>query len=644
MNRIDTLHINNFKFFQIQEPIKLGGKHVLLYGENGSGKSSVYWSLYTLFEASLKPNDTQIRKYFSKVLFNGDDCLVNIHATETAVGSDDFSSFIELITDDEQPVTYRISTNDVGIRGDGNAKQINYASDYLNYRQILRFSSFQHSEPIDLFDVFRWSIFYYVRFLNIEFVREGNLFGLTSPAEMWAEIDKGPDEFDFEKPEYSEEEFEEYIHSPAFEKYIESFTTAQNELEKLIDYINANAEDYLKKLGYDDFKFVLAIKRSIFIFTHRPSDFKVNPFSISLTITEYQGQPKAVKKAHSFLNEARFSAMVIAIRFAILKQKLQENCLKFIVLDDLLLSLDMSNRQRVLDLILKEFTTNYQIISLTHDRSFYEITKEKIKNAGFEKQWMFYEMYIDDTDTASPPKPVIIPAKSKLKRAEEFIALHDYPAAGIYLRKECEDLIEQLLPDFLKYEVKTNKDGNPQSVPLSLNDRIGKLQEFCIKEGIVYEPIKDLKIYKDCFLNVVAHNDKESPLYKSELLSVLQALKELKKIKRTRHIVKSNKDLLFDLNNGAANTFHCSVRLKGNLLLTEEQGKAPRLSFFNQCEIRKTVVNGIENNEPFSENSIVDFYRRKCTDMGLQPDHDLFHLFRYQANPIQQKLDELLNT
>ena len=98
------------------------------------------------------------------------------------------------------------------------------------------------------------------------------------------------------------------------------------------------------------------------------------------------------------------------------------------------------------------------------------------------------------------------------------------------MRNECEDLIDQLLPNFLKYEVKTNHDGNPQTVPLTLNDRIGKLQEFCLKEGIAYEPIKDLKIYKDCFLNVVAHNDKESPLYKRELLSILQALKELKKV------------------------------------------------------------------------------------------------------------------
>ena len=61
MDKIDTLQIHNFKFFDQQEPIKLGGKHLLLYGENGSGKSSIYWALYTLFEASQKQNSEKIK-------------------------------------------------------------------------------------------------------------------------------------------------------------------------------------------------------------------------------------------------------------------------------------------------------------------------------------------------------------------------------------------------------------------------------------------------------------------------------------------------------------------------------------------------------------------------------------------------------
>jgi AAA15 family ATPase/GTPase len=53
MNRIKSIPINNFKFFPEFEPIQIGGKNILLYGENGSGKSSVYWALYTLLECSI---------------------------------------------------------------------------------------------------------------------------------------------------------------------------------------------------------------------------------------------------------------------------------------------------------------------------------------------------------------------------------------------------------------------------------------------------------------------------------------------------------------------------------------------------------------------------------------------------------------
>lgn len=44
--RLHELHINNFKFFPKQDPnsplLKIDGKNLLVYGENGSGKSTIY--------------------------------------------------------------------------------------------------------------------------------------------------------------------------------------------------------------------------------------------------------------------------------------------------------------------------------------------------------------------------------------------------------------------------------------------------------------------------------------------------------------------------------------------------------------------------------------------------------------------------
>lgn len=617
MNRIDTLHIHNFKFFQSQEPIKLGGKHMLLYGENGSGKSSVYWSLYTLFEASLKESDDQIQKYFSKTLFKGEDCLVNIHAPETAPGSDDFNSFIELTTDDAQPATYRISLNDVVIRGDGNAKQINYASDYINYRQILQFSSFQHSKPIDLFEVFRWNIFNYVRFSNVEFVREGNPIGLTSPAEMWTEIEKGPDEYEFEKPEYTDEEFEDYILSPAFEKYIESFTKAQDELQKLIDYINANAEDYLKKLGYNDFKFELGLKRSIFTFTQKPSDFEVNPFVISLTITEYQGQPKAVKKAHSFLNEARFSAMVIAIRLTILKRKLQENCLKFIVLDDLLISLDMSNREKVIEVLLSpEFSNNYQLIFLTHDFSFFQLCKRKIADAG-QTNWINYEMYVDEDNKL----PAILYSDTSYAKACNHLKKFDYAAAGNYFRKATEEIFENEFPREVTIadsgEKRTTLKGYLDAA-IRLYDRIGQSSAN----------LKTLDNYLFLLLNPLSHRAIDTNVYKTELGRVRTLLpKIIDEIKSLnfRELIPANNTIVIHFIQDATTEHEYFIKTTEPIYLINKNN-TPSISN-SKCKSfqSSTITNGgvpvLAVNEHYSFDNILALHRQIYTFKNRPYDH-----------------------
>lgn len=40
--RIDKIEVKNFKFFKDAFSLKVNRKNLLLYGENGSGKSSIY--------------------------------------------------------------------------------------------------------------------------------------------------------------------------------------------------------------------------------------------------------------------------------------------------------------------------------------------------------------------------------------------------------------------------------------------------------------------------------------------------------------------------------------------------------------------------------------------------------------------------
>ena len=62
--KIKNVEIENFKFFKDVFSINVDSKNILLYGENGAGKSSIYWSVYTHFQAYAKKQQ-EAQKYFT---------------------------------------------------------------------------------------------------------------------------------------------------------------------------------------------------------------------------------------------------------------------------------------------------------------------------------------------------------------------------------------------------------------------------------------------------------------------------------------------------------------------------------------------------------------------------------------------------
>lgn len=55
--RIQTIEITNFKAFLGIHKINVGGKNLFIYGENGSGKSSLYYALKDFFQSSIEDID-----------------------------------------------------------------------------------------------------------------------------------------------------------------------------------------------------------------------------------------------------------------------------------------------------------------------------------------------------------------------------------------------------------------------------------------------------------------------------------------------------------------------------------------------------------------------------------------------------------
>ena len=52
--KIKTLEINNYKAFYGEQKINVGSKNLFIYGENGSGKSSLYYALKDFFQSSIE--------------------------------------------------------------------------------------------------------------------------------------------------------------------------------------------------------------------------------------------------------------------------------------------------------------------------------------------------------------------------------------------------------------------------------------------------------------------------------------------------------------------------------------------------------------------------------------------------------------
>lgn len=76
MATITQIEIDGFKAFPTNFTLSLGtGQNLLLYGENGSGKSSLYYAIHALMQSVLK--DDKGAKYFKPGDVNGADFIAN---------------------------------------------------------------------------------------------------------------------------------------------------------------------------------------------------------------------------------------------------------------------------------------------------------------------------------------------------------------------------------------------------------------------------------------------------------------------------------------------------------------------------------------------------------------------------------------
>ncbi len=540
--KIDKLTLKNFKFFYGEKTLNFEGKNVLLYGENGSGKSSIYWALYTLLNNAKSPN-IKIQNYFNHREKNR---LLNRYIKEADTGR----VSITLSNRDE----YAISNNSEDItqykRGT-TVKEASIASDFINYKLLAKLYDFKHSQTIDLFELFESDIFSY---LSYDTHRNYD--------DAWRSI-KRTEQYPPTKNS---------VGYSVFESAISTFNT------KLGDFIASIREDtniivkeYFKQENMDIniayrplvYKDAAAYKKDRYL---EPPQIQI---TIRLTNNNMPVERnRDVDQPHTFLNEAKLTAIALSIRLAILRTRVAgEEILKILVLDDLLISLDMSNRDIVVNMLLEdEYLADYQIIMLTHDRAFYERSKQ-IFNYKSRGSWKYFEMYVDRNDNMEFPYiKEYDETYNQLTLAKEHFANKDYPACANYLRKEVEKQFDDFLEldnldakinlAKLKENVYFTKEiskelkkllrvlkqfENCERMPIAIQAQ--KCKEFSeqtiasiesitdyIEDEFHFEEFEDVKLILKSILHPQSHNDVTKPLYKKELEDAIELMEAFKAI------------------------------------------------------------------------------------------------------------------
>ena len=519
MSKINKITLSNFKFFGKEDSINLDGKHLLLYGENGSGKSSIYWGLYTLLESAMK-DSVDVQKYFEP---DNAESLVNIYAQRIIDAQTQIEhaySYINIETDNNQIYSLSLLRNNVcGVPG---VQESRKASDFINYQSIYKFQDFRNSKTPDLYEVFVHSVLPYVNFASIEFKGRP----LSNAGDMWKNYMEGPGTIHNQKGDV----IQVYKNSPAYTQFLNFERHFHREFIRLIDFINNAAQENVRKLGYDiefHLEFIPA--------THKKGDSKYyyTPFQINLIITKYNNVPVHINRPQTFLNEAKMSAIATAIRLSVIDFRINsiaEDALKVLILDDLMISLDMSNRNQLLKLLLKEYTTNYQLIFLTHDRSLFDCVMNHLSEDDLSKEWSILEMY--ETAMGNMRRPVIQSYLSPLSKAYMYFkgidCIIDYNACGNNQRQALEEIFKK---QFDLYSLRRDSGELVQTNGLMIAECISWAHLMYTQIGFDINLLDELDIYRKQSLNPTSHHNPQSNFYKSELLRTFEIIHTLEQYK-----------------------------------------------------------------------------------------------------------------
>jgi len=504
--RITQIDIKNFRGFYGSHSIKLDreGRNAVIYGENGSGKSSLFVALKHFFQASRQ--DIQFTP--NCFTLDNENAYIKITLLNHKNPNDQGTSYEWSVSckslQEREDIHHECSV----VQQDNKDQKISAIaklSGFLDYRDLLNTHLLHpYGEEVNIFD-----ILINVLFISIENEVTSHTFG-----EDWLAIQALLKKIKKRRDKSSLEELAEQV-DKFYSGLASKLPALQSKFNDIFGFFNYPALQ-------------IKFKFPRFQYNHFQKDLEVPQIILKVSFFE------KVISHQQFLNEAKLSAIGLSIYLAalLLNPPINPKELQILVLDDVLIGLDMSNRLSVVK-ILKEHFSSYQIFLLTHDREWFEILnhylkdgekKDDEKNNKTEHSWKFLEFYAPkDVEFEIP---IFEEKKEYLTKARYHYSNSDYKAAAVYLRSAFEEMIKKFCDEDNTLKVNYHRNSSEYNTA----DFWDVVKTASNKQNILYvseELARQVESIRKILLNPLSHAQIKS-VHSSEMRDALIILEKLK--------------------------------------------------------------------------------------------------------------------
>jgi len=583
MKKITSIEFVNYKAFYgkgEQNIITIPeGRNLLIYGENGSGKTSIFEGLKQFFNStsvsySEKPAK-HIRVPKSYVVNEGtadQEEIINEISVKLTFQNEDGTAIEELIYGN---INSTNNTSDY-------VRKANQLKNFLSYRELL--NTYLMSNLKDRTE-FRQK--FAILLIETILAEKNNSGTSQSYIKSWADF------------------FIPRAWASNKTSFLASFTIGlKQDIRKINLYINEFLTFFSNGLSVE-----LKLIRSEIIYKPLERDNRMGYYPICEIDLDVMVNGEIIEddiETHlTVLNEARLSALAISIYLSALVITPQEGLnYKLLFLDDIFIGLDLSNRLPLLKILSdfkkpifengldaqnhivekikevdgvkqyesKTFFDDYQIFLSTYDRFWFETAKRYFETHNSNK-WHFLEMFSNREDGLNFDTPIVYTSANYLQKANLFLSKHDYPSCAIHLRKAVEDRIKLLLPVNEHYSTQTDQNTGVQEFKKlkTLSQYIDKYIEYCKRNDVDVSELVELRNLKDWYFNPFSHDNIGTPVFKREVEIAMDLVEKLNDF-NFKVILSAGELLQFNFNNVAGETRHYKIELIENLRCIKSKG------------------------------------------------------------------------